>query len=162
MSDIDLLPVYAGDTAPDGPPEDLDRRRAELVDWWAASGRAQTLDLAWLCFTAGEIGTAMAGGARPWPMPCAWRIRIRWRRRTGCGMRSGRCARCCWRGGASGSARWAGRGDGDRAGERRDQPAAFTVHVVRHRPDLDGPWTAVPDPRLGGHLAELRQIAGGL
>ena len=42
MSDIDLLPVFADPDAAAA----LDRRRAELVDWWAASGRAQTLDVA--------------------------------------------------------------------------------------------------------------------
>ncbi|WUH99556.1 hypothetical protein OHR68_39715 [Spirillospora sp. NBC_00431] len=40
----------------------------------------------------------------------------------------------------------------------RDQLAAFTVHVTRHRPDLDGPWTVTPDPALDAHLTEL----GGL
>ena len=40
----------------------------------------------------------------------------------------------------------------------RDQLAAFTVHVARHRPDLDGPWTGTPDPALDAHLAELRQL----
>ncbi|MEV6930963.1 nucleotidyltransferase domain-containing protein [Dactylosporangium sp. NPDC051485] len=40
----------------------------------------------------------------------------------------------------------------------RDQIAAFTVHVVNHRPDLDGPWTNTPDPALDAHLAELREL----
>ena len=40
----------------------------------------------------------------------------------------------------------------------RDQLAAFTVHVARHRPDLDGPWTGTPDQALDTHLAELREL----
>jgi hypothetical protein len=40
----------------------------------------------------------------------------------------------------------------------RDQIAAFMVHVVNHRPDLDGPWTDTPDPALDTHLAELRDL----
>ncbi len=35
---------------------------------------------------------------------------------------------------------------------------AFTVHVVNHRPDLDGPWTNTPDTALDAHLAELREL----
>jgi hypothetical protein len=41
MSDIDLLPIY---TVCTDPAAQLEQRRAELVDWWAASGRAQALD----------------------------------------------------------------------------------------------------------------------
>jgi hypothetical protein len=40
----------------------------------------------------------------------------------------------------------------------RDQLAAFAVHVTRHRPDLDGPWTVSPDPALGERLAELQEL----
>ncbi|MFC6015756.1 nucleotidyltransferase domain-containing protein [Plantactinospora solaniradicis] len=40
----------------------------------------------------------------------------------------------------------------------RDQIAAYAVHVVRHRPDLDGPWTNSPDPAFDAHLAELREL----
>ena len=40
----------------------------------------------------------------------------------------------------------------------RDQLAAFAVHVARHRPDLNGPWTANPDPDLSSHLAELHDL----
>ena len=56
MSDIDLLPVY-------GDPEaatEVSRLRGELVDWWAASGRAQTLDLGRLAFTVAEVEAAVA------------------------------------------------------------------------------------------------------
>ena len=38
----------------------------------------------------------------------------------------------------------------------RDQLVAYTLHVVRKRPDLDGPWTGSPEPRLREFLAELR------
>jgi predicted nucleotidyltransferase len=59
MSDIDLLPIYAAsaDAA-----ATVEHRRAELVDWWAASGRAQTLDVGWLAFTTSEIGDVMSAG----------------------------------------------------------------------------------------------------
>ncbi|WP_019545196.1 hypothetical protein [Streptomyces sulphureus] len=42
----------------------------------------------------------------------------------------------------------------------RDQVAAFTVHVSRYRPDLDGPWTKTPDPALADHLDELTELLG--
>ncbi|UED87691.1 nucleotidyltransferase domain-containing protein [Streptomyces profundus] len=59
LSDIDVLPVYERSTEPAGA---VAERQAELVDWWAASGRAQTLDLGWLAFTADELRVALAGG----------------------------------------------------------------------------------------------------
>jgi predicted nucleotidyltransferase len=62
MSDIDLLPIYATSTDPAESAIRLDQRRAELVDWWAASGRAQTLDVGWLAFTTTEIREAVAAG----------------------------------------------------------------------------------------------------
>jgi hypothetical protein len=40
----------------------------------------------------------------------------------------------------------------------RDQLAAFTVYVNRHRPDLEGPWTGSPDPDFDTHLAELQEL----
>jgi hypothetical protein len=40
----------------------------------------------------------------------------------------------------------------------RDQLAAYALHVERHRPDLDGPWTGTPDPDLDAHLTELREL----
>jgi hypothetical protein len=43
----------------------------------------------------------------------------------------------------------------------RDQLAAFTLHVTRHRPDLHGPWTGSPDPALDAHLAELSDLVTG-
>ncbi|MBM2622370.1 nucleotidyltransferase domain-containing protein [Actinoplanes sp. LDG1-06] len=58
MSDIDLLPVYDDPAADDA----VRRGQLELVDWWTGSGRAQSLDLSWLSWTAGEIRTAMAAG----------------------------------------------------------------------------------------------------
>jgi predicted nucleotidyltransferase len=59
LSDIDLVPVYAGGFEPAG---EVDRRQAALVDWWAASGRAQTLDVGWLAFTDEEVAEAAASG----------------------------------------------------------------------------------------------------
>ncbi|OON82234.1 nucleotidyltransferase domain-containing protein [Streptomyces tsukubensis] len=74
MSDIDLLPLYA-DTAPHVA-ELVETRRAELVDWWAASGRAQSLDLGRLAFTVDEARAAVASG----PAGAAARLRAdaRW------------------------------------------------------------------------------------
>lgn len=55
MSDIDLLPVYADRSAA----ERVGRAQSEIVDWWAASGRAQTLDTGWLAFDTDEIAAAL-------------------------------------------------------------------------------------------------------
>jgi hypothetical protein len=38
------------------------------------------------------------------------------------------------------------------------QPPQPSAPSVNHRPDLDGPWTNTPDPALGTHLAELREL----
>jgi hypothetical protein len=56
MSDIDVLPIVAA-SAEAGP--EIERRHAALVDWWAASGRAQTLDVGWLMFTDEEAEQAV-------------------------------------------------------------------------------------------------------
>src|SRR6266571_2443913 len=40
---------------------EISRRQAQLVDWWAASGRAQILDVGWLAFTADEVRSATTG-----------------------------------------------------------------------------------------------------
>ncbi|GAB1690060.1 nucleotidyltransferase domain-containing protein [Krasilnikovia sp. M28-CT-15] len=273
MSDIDLLPIYRGST---DPASEVDQRRAELVDWWAASGRAQTLDLGWLAFTAAEIREAMAAGPeqaaarmadRRWfhgldkaygghaadpddevgnrfaawingvrfhPAVVTARIDAWWQQATGAlaeaarirpgdpvaatyqlresaralrlvlierwGERLGsmgrewtRFERLADRHGHAGlAARIAVLAGADTStaaprarlappwlqerielcygartaiGEEvspdenaRDQLAAFTVHVVRHRPDLHGPWTGSPDPHLDTHLADLRDL----
>jgi hypothetical protein len=273
MSDIDLLPIYTDCT---DPAEEVDRRRADLVEWWSASGRAQTLDLGWLAFTAAEIREAMAAGPeraaarmtdRRWfhgldkayggrpadPQDelgtafAAWTAEVRfhpavvtaridtwyrqatdamaeairvrpddpvaathllresaralrlvlverWGERLGSmGREWTRFERMAQR---HGQAALAGRiaalagADTPTAARRaslaplwlreridlcygartaigedvspvenaRDQLAAFTVHVVRHRPDLHGPWTASPDPALDTHLAELDKL----
>jgi predicted nucleotidyltransferase len=59
LSDIDVLPIVAA--TPEAGAE-IERRRAALVDWWAASGRAQTLDVGWLAFTAAEVEQAVRSG----------------------------------------------------------------------------------------------------
>jgi hypothetical protein len=59
LSDIDLVPIYAGSFEPAG---EVERRHALLIDWWASSGRAQTLDVGWLAFTDGEVLEAVGGG----------------------------------------------------------------------------------------------------
>ncbi|WP_285685820.1 nucleotidyltransferase domain-containing protein [Actinoplanes sp. NBRC 103695] len=56
MSDIDLLPIYLRSRDDDA---QLEARRAELVDWWTGSGRAQALDVGKLAFTVGEVRDAM-------------------------------------------------------------------------------------------------------
>jgi hypothetical protein len=60
LSDIDMLPISAEgfDTA-----AEIEQRRASLVDWWAASARAQTLDIGWLRFTDQEVAHAIGLGA---------------------------------------------------------------------------------------------------
>ncbi|MBU2666628.1 nucleotidyltransferase domain-containing protein [Actinoplanes bogorensis] len=257
MSDIDLLPVYDDRAA-----EDATRRgQAELVDWWTGSGRAQALDLSWLCFTSDEIRSAMADGptalatrlgddprwfhgidkaygGRPSDSDdeliagfSAWITEVRfhpevvaariasWR---------GQALAAADRGHAADAARalrmvllesWGERLGSmgrewtrfermaDRHGQReladriavlagadvagaaaraeiaplwlrerialcwearrlvgeqvteaenaRDQVAAYAVHVTRHRPDLDGPWTGSAP---GDQLAELRRV----
>jgi predicted nucleotidyltransferase len=57
LSDIDLLPIRE----PRGAAE-IARRQAMLVDWWAASARAQTLDVGWLAFTPAEVEQATSEG----------------------------------------------------------------------------------------------------
>lgn len=275
MSDIDLLPIY-DPTDPAEAAAQLDQRRAELVDWWAASGRAQTLDVGWLAFTTTEISDAVAAGpeqaasrlgdprwfhgldkafggyaadpddehtvsftqwisaARFHPTVVtaridSWRqqatdalaeatrvqtddavkatrlLRVaaralrlvlieQWGERLGSmGREWTRFERMAQHHGhralaqriavlaAADTSTAAQRADlappwlqeridlcyGARiaVGEQvtwaesaRDQIAAFAVHVVNHRPDLDGPWTVTPDPALGTHLAELYEL----
>ena len=57
LSDIDILPIRAPEAA-----AAIERQHALLIDWWAASGRAQTLDVGWLAFTEDEVGRAIASG----------------------------------------------------------------------------------------------------
>lgn len=59
MSDIDILPIYAK-AAPERADAEgsVGRQHAELIDWWAASGRAQTLDVGGLAFSADEVARA--------------------------------------------------------------------------------------------------------
>jgi predicted nucleotidyltransferase len=59
MSDIDLLPVFSS-AHPDL--ATLVHRRDGLAHWWAGSGRAQSLDVGGLAFTAAEIREATAAG----------------------------------------------------------------------------------------------------
>src|SRR5262249_32383831 len=60
LSDIDILPISAEGFDIEA---EIERRRASLVDWWAASARAQTLDVGWLRFTDQEVGHAIGLGA---------------------------------------------------------------------------------------------------
>ncbi len=59
LSDIDLLPITTGGADIE---VELERRRSALVDWWAASARAQTLDVGWLRFTDHEVEQAICLG----------------------------------------------------------------------------------------------------
>ncbi|WP_328907487.1 nucleotidyltransferase domain-containing protein [Streptomyces sp. NBC_00234] len=273
MSDIDLLPVYVSTMEP---AQQMEERRNELVDWWAASGHAQTLDTGWVAFTTQELRDALAAGpegiAQRMQDPrwfhgldkaygghaasnddkltaefTQWATQIRfhpavvaarlerWRhdahqaaaeaarlrdsdlRRATQQLRAAaRALRLVciesWgeRLGSMGRewtrfARIAERHDAHRLAARiatiagadpqeaadraktapawlqerielsqrarhmvgedvtveenaRDQLAAFTVHVTRHRPDLDGAWTASPDLAFDEHLAELQEL----
>jgi predicted nucleotidyltransferase len=272
MSDIDLLPIYSN---PDAASE-LDQKRAELVDWWAASGRAQTLDVGRLAFTTieiseaieagpeyaiarmndprwfhgldkaygghaansdNELGTAFATWATtirfhsaimeariaawqrqaidamteaihaqpddPAKATCLVResaraLRMvlieRWGHRLGSmGREWTRFERMAHQHGqeplAARIATIAGADTATTAQRRklapiwllerielcyaartavgenvsmaenaRDQIAAFSVHVSRRRPDLIGPWTAIPDPNLNKHLSDLNDL----
>jgi len=60
LSDIDMLPVSASGANTEA---EIERRRSALVDWWAASARAQTLDIGWLRFTDHEVRHAIGLGA---------------------------------------------------------------------------------------------------
>jgi hypothetical protein len=75
LSDIDLVPIYADSAGSPDPAAEAGRqappveparevgwRQALLVDWWAASGRAQTLDVGWLAFTDREVLEAVDSG----------------------------------------------------------------------------------------------------
>jgi hypothetical protein len=72
LSDIDLVPVYAEGFEPTA---EVKRRHAALIDWWASSGRAQTLDVGWLAFSDGEV--AAASGCGP-AEAAAWMADRRW------------------------------------------------------------------------------------
>jgi hypothetical protein len=52
MSDIDILPVWRARAIDD---HAMAKPQARMVDWWAASGRARTLDLGWLRFDDEEV-----------------------------------------------------------------------------------------------------------
>lgn len=56
-SDIDMLPIVAADVDVGAA---IEQRQAALVDWWAASTVAQTLDVGWLRFTDREVADVVA------------------------------------------------------------------------------------------------------
>ena len=60
LSDIDMLPISAEGIDTEA---QIAHRQASLVDWWAASARAQTLDVGWLRFTDQEVTQAI--GLKP-------------------------------------------------------------------------------------------------
>lgn len=60
MSDIDILPIIATGSSADA---EIERCQSSLVDWWAASGRAQCLDVGWLRFTDQEVEQAISSSA---------------------------------------------------------------------------------------------------
>jgi predicted nucleotidyltransferase len=57
LSDIDLVPIVRAES---NALQDIGRLQADLVDWWAASGQAQTLDVGWLAFTEAKVRRALA------------------------------------------------------------------------------------------------------
>jgi hypothetical protein len=56
LSDIDMIPIAAEGFETTA---EIERRHASLIDWWAASARAQTLDIGWLRFTDQEVTHAI-------------------------------------------------------------------------------------------------------
>jgi GrpB-like predicted nucleotidyltransferase (UPF0157 family)/predicted nucleotidyltransferase len=56
MSDIDLVPIVREGS---GALDEIGGLQASLVDWWAASGSPQTLDVGWLAFTEVEVRRAV-------------------------------------------------------------------------------------------------------
>jgi len=60
LSDIDILPISAEGIDTEA---EIEHRRSTLVDWWAASGRAQSLDVGWLRFTGQEVERVIKAGA---------------------------------------------------------------------------------------------------
>jgi predicted nucleotidyltransferase len=56
LSDIDILPISAEEIDTEA---EIARRQASMVDWWAASAYAQTLDVGWLRFTDQEVTQAI-------------------------------------------------------------------------------------------------------
>ena len=59
LSDIDLIPIWRAGAVDE---RAMAERQAAMVDWWAASGRAQTLDVSWIRFEDDEVREALAGG----------------------------------------------------------------------------------------------------
>jgi hypothetical protein len=55
-----MLPISAVGADTDA---EVERRRSSLINWWAASARAQTLDVGWLRFTDQEVAWAVNAGA---------------------------------------------------------------------------------------------------
>lgn len=60
LSDIDILPISTEGSDTEA---QIERCHASLIDWWAASARAQTLDIGWLRFTDREVAHAIGLGA---------------------------------------------------------------------------------------------------
>ncbi len=61
LSDIDLIGIVRGDVQ--GALETIVPVRDELIGWWASSGRAQSLDIGWICFTATEAQSVVDAGS---------------------------------------------------------------------------------------------------
>ena len=60
MSDIDILPITDGAAETN---DEVTHCQSRIVDWWAASGRAQTLDVSWLRFVDSEVERAIGSEA---------------------------------------------------------------------------------------------------
>ena len=58
LSDIDIIPIWQAGCVDDPA---MQRVQASLVDWWAASGRAQTLDVSWIRFDTHEAARLTEG-----------------------------------------------------------------------------------------------------
>lgn len=57
LSDIDVVPIV--DDISDAS-EAIEQLQGRMVDWWATSGRAQTLDVGWLTFSRSEAEAVIA------------------------------------------------------------------------------------------------------
>ncbi len=60
MSDIDILPITDGAADTN---DQVTHCQSRMVDWWAASGRAQTLDVSWLRFVDADVERAIGSEA---------------------------------------------------------------------------------------------------
>lgn len=59
LSDVDMIPIYEDGRA-EAAAREVEARRLELLDWWAAEGSCTCLDVGKLAFTRAEVVSALA------------------------------------------------------------------------------------------------------